>query len=70
MSWSLEWIGYRKLNPVIDWQSCTLKITVKGLKDSEYLFGMPVDPVTRVELCKSSVDCKGFEEEILWKKLG
>ena len=45
----MDWL--QKVNPVIDWQSCTMKINVKGLKDPKYLFGLPVDPVTHVELC-------------------
>ena len=39
------------MNLVIDWQSCTLRIAVKGLEDPLYLSGLPVDPVARVELC-------------------
>ena len=45
----MDWLQI--VNPVIDWQSCMLKIAVKGFEDSYYLFGLPVDPVARVELC-------------------
>ena len=33
MTWfyGVDWL--QKVNPVIDWQACTMKITVKGLED-------------------------------------
>ena len=53
------------MNPVIDWKSCTLKISVKGLQDPQCFFGLPVDPVAHVELCSLQQITKDLRRNVV-----
>ena len=59
----VDWL--QKVNLVIDWQSCTLKIDVKGLEDPQYLSVLPVDLVSRVKLCSLQQITKDLKRNIV-----
>ena len=41
----------RTVNPVIDWQACTMSVECAEHQDAVTLHALPTSPVAKVELC-------------------